>query len=91
MAKLLANSWDSDQMPLSAVSDLDLHCLPITLLRISQQQWVYKTGIHRTPDKACFQMKRTDIFLFLHEKHILWVLNKVAFLISQHNICFMQK
>ena len=27
-------------MPRSAVSDLVCHCLPITLLRISQLQWV---------------------------------------------------
>ena len=28
MAKLLANSGDPDQMPLSVASDLGLHCLP---------------------------------------------------------------
>ena len=27
-------------MPHSAASDLGLHCLPITLLRVSQLQWV---------------------------------------------------
>ena len=40
MAKLFANSEDPDQMPHSAASDLGLHCLPITLLRVSQLQWV---------------------------------------------------
>ena len=40
MAKLFANSGDPDQMPLSVVSDLGLHCLPITLLRVSLLQWV---------------------------------------------------
>ena len=40
MAKLFANSEDPDQMPHSAVSDLGLHCLPITLLRVSRLQWV---------------------------------------------------
>ena len=32
MAKPFANSGDPHQAPHSAVSDLDLHCLPITLL-----------------------------------------------------------
>ena len=40
MAKLFANSGDPDQTPRSAASDLGLHCLPITLLRVSQLQWV---------------------------------------------------
>ena len=43
MAKLLANSGDPDQMPHSAPSDLCLHCLPITLLGVSQLQRVKKT------------------------------------------------
>ena len=33
MAKLFANSGDSDQLPHSTASDLGLYCLPITLLR----------------------------------------------------------
>ena len=40
MAKLFANSGGPDQMPRSASSDLGLHCLPITHLRVSQLQWV---------------------------------------------------
>ena len=32
MAELFCKSEDSDQMPHSAASDLDLHCLPLTLL-----------------------------------------------------------
>ena len=40
MAKLFANSEDPDQMLHSAMSDLDLHCLPVTLLGVSQLQWV---------------------------------------------------
>ena len=39
MVKLFANSGDPDQTPLSAASDLGLHCLPITLLRVSRLQW----------------------------------------------------
>ena len=40
MAKLFANSGDPDQKLHSAVSDLGLHCLPITLLQVSGLQWV---------------------------------------------------
>ena len=38
--KLFANSGDPDQTPHSAASDLGLHCLPNTLLRVSRLQWV---------------------------------------------------
>ena len=40
MVELFANSGDPDQMPHSAVSDLGLHYLPITILEISRLQWV---------------------------------------------------
>ena len=40
MAEGFANSEDPDQTPRSAASDLGLHCLPITLLRVSRLQWV---------------------------------------------------
>ena len=40
MAKLFANSGDPDQMLHSVASDLGLHCLPSTLLRVSRLQWV---------------------------------------------------
>ena len=39
-AKLFANSGDPDQTPHSAASDLGLHCLPFTLLRVSRLQRV---------------------------------------------------
>ena len=45
MAKPFANSGDPDQIPHSALSDLGLHCLLLTLLRVSRQQWVMYTGI----------------------------------------------
>ena len=35
-----ANNVDPDQKPHSAVSDLGLHCLPITLLEITRLKWV---------------------------------------------------
>ena len=40
MVELFSNSGDPDQTPRSAASDLRLHCLPITLLGVSQLQWV---------------------------------------------------
>ena len=40
MAKLFVNSGDPDQTPRSAASDRGLHCLQITLLRVSRLQWV---------------------------------------------------
>ena len=46
MVELSANSGDPDQMPHSAVSDLGLHCLPITLLRVSRLQWVNELVKH---------------------------------------------
>ena len=45
MAKLFANSGDPDQTPHSMASDLGLHCLPITLLRVSRLQWVNLTTL----------------------------------------------
>ena len=40
MAEVFANSEDPDQMPHFAASDLGLHCLPITLIGVSQLEWV---------------------------------------------------
>ena len=45
MAKLFANSGDPDQTPHSAASDLGLHCLPVTLSRVSRLQWVKQTPV----------------------------------------------
>ena len=55
MAKLFANSGDSDQTPHSAASDLGLHCLPTTLVRVSQLQWV------KEPSRKC-----NKIYINLH-------------------------
>ena len=40
MVELFANNGDPD----SAVSDLGLHCLPVTLLRVARLQWVKATS-----------------------------------------------
>ena len=40
MVELFANSGDPDQTPRFAVSDRDLHGLPVTRLGVSSLQWV---------------------------------------------------
>ena len=40
MVEPFAITGDPDQMPHSAVSEMSLHCLPITLLGVSRLQWV---------------------------------------------------
>ena len=40
MDELSANSGDSDQTLHSDMSDLGLHCLPVTSLAVSSPQWV---------------------------------------------------
>ena len=79
MAKLFANSGDHDQMPQNAASDLGLHCLLVTLLRVSRLQWV--------------NQKVLTVFLFLHEN--LYVVGthqkhlSKALLMNTHNIYYV--
>ena len=47
MVELFANSGDPDQTLHSVVSDLGLHCLPITLLGVSGLQWVKKKLLYK--------------------------------------------
>ena len=49
MAKLFANSGGPDQTPRSAASDLGVHCLPSTLLRVSRLQWVRSDNYKNDP------------------------------------------
>ena len=44
MAKPFAKSGGTDQMPYSVVSDLNLHCLPVTLLGVSRLKCVNWLG-----------------------------------------------
>ena len=39
MVELFANSGDADQTLQNAVSDLDLHCLPVTRLGVISLHW----------------------------------------------------
>ena len=43
--KIPLNSGDTDPMPHYAVSDLDLHCLPITLFGVSWLKWIKHSEI----------------------------------------------
>ena len=48
-----ANSVDPDQMPCSVASDLGLHCLPDTVLGVSQLKWV-------SPTIVCYVFRGRD-------------------------------
>ena len=64
MAKLFANSGDADQMPHSAASDLGLHYLPVTLLRVSRLQWVM--------GEVCTSLNPPVVFLQTIPRRFLW-------------------
>ena len=66
MIQLFANSGDSDQMPHSAASNLSLHCLPITPLRVSRLQRVNNS----TSNRLIFDL---DILSFNSKLHLLFV------------------
>ena len=66
MAKLYANSGDPDQMPHSAASDLGLHCLPITLLQVSQLQWdnkPYLGIVSDTQKMSCTRQNGITVYM----------------------------
>ena len=71
MAKLFASSGDPDQMLHSASSDLGLLCLPVTLLRIFRQKWVYYLWAE-VPDQDHINRSsliRSALFLVLQTLH----------------------
>ena len=53
MVKLFVNNEDPDQTPHSAVSELGLHCLPITILGVSRLQWDKCAGSYHTGHLHC--------------------------------------
>ena len=61
MAELFANNGDPDQTPHSVVSDLGLHCLPVTLLRVSRLKWVKLISYVNGPKKH-YQLLVTQVF-----------------------------
>ena len=67
MAKLFANRGDPDHMLHSVASDMDLHCLPVTLLGVSRLKWVQAPGITAADDISLLLLLllekiRLDIF-----------------------------
>ena len=68
---------DPDQMPHSVVSDLDLHCLPLTLLEISRLQWVKNSVLSVAMVKV----------LSLCGSYILWCLTTIIAKVSKHVKC----
>ena len=70
MAKLFVNSGDPDQTAHSAASDLGLHCLPNTLLRVSRLQWVnwsYEFMINHQPVQVKNQYQSMKLLMFLYK------------------------
>ena len=66
MAKLFANSGDLDQMPHSAESDMGLHCLPSTHLRVSRLQWVNGQSHERRGSQYSHHFNIAFFFFFLN-------------------------
>ena len=64
MAGICKKNEDPDQTPRSAASDLDLHCLPNTLLGVSRLQWVLK--VTEIIDKISFLFRGTLSFAYLY-------------------------
>ena len=82
MAKLFANSEDPDQMPCSVASDLGLHCLPITLLRVSRLQWVKQVSQGQISLHMQFDQDLLSINIFHKTKQVSqWAMKT---LIRQH-------
>ena len=44
---MFANNEDPDQMPHYVASDLGLHCLLMTLLKVSRLEWVKNSSRNR--------------------------------------------
>ena len=66
-------------MPHSVVSDLDLHCLPLTLLGISRLQWVRV--------KNSVLSEAIVKVLSLCGSYILWCLTTIIAKVSKHVKC----
>ena len=91
MAKLFANHGDPDQTPRSTASDLGLHYLPVTLLRVSRLQWVNVFIQHDLPyiqyNYACTPDK--EILDFTMKSWILpWDRNSHAYGVEK-SLCFL--
>ena len=76
MAKLFANSGDPHQMLHYAASDLGLHCLQITLLKVSRLQWVIWSY-----DTCTYMYNGLHLYCLLEDQcHFFFYLFTVAYL-----------
>ena len=57
---VFVNSGDPDQIPHSAVSDLSLHCLPVTCLGVSSLQWVNVLRVYQCIVKDLIRLCRWE-------------------------------
>ena len=59
MVELFANSGAPDLTPRSAVSDLGLHCLPVTHLGVSSLQWDNTQTLDENPITIPSKQRKT--------------------------------
>ena len=86
LIKLFANSGDPDQTPHSAASDLGLHWLPITLLRVSRLQWIkYGTIVN---SKDCDQTALLHKLICAYAWQMSW---GTMFHAAAYNYVFTEK
>ena len=70
MDELFATSGDPDQTLRLAASDLGLHCLPVTRLRVSSLQWVTQSSEqgNAVQLKINWKLKKKNYFFFWKSK-----------------------
>ena len=68
------NSVDPDQMPHYVASDLGLHCLPMTLLSVSREEWV------KDKNTAIFAKNNVRSFCKAKGTHIFFSKNSISHL-----------
>ena len=83
MAKLFANSVDPDQKPRSAlfgslIRSPGLHCLPITLVRVSRLQWVSRSYCTLLLLNIFFNVIGLDVFVGDQTEHCIELLHTYA-------------
>ena len=63
MGKVFTNSGDPDQTPRSAVSDVGLHYLSITFLRVSRLQWVKQSQSQTKNKQRLNPVREVEFYL----------------------------
>ena len=86
MAKLFAKSGDPDQTPHSAASDLGLHCLPVTLLRVSRLQWVKLQYFLQEKERIRVEFTHDELYKFYNQVSYIQDNLNISFFIPCHTI-----